>query len=450
MEKTLERLLKNTPILKGHMEGHLGEILYGAAISLVLRVLGAGLAFLFNWILARRCGADGAGLYYLALTVLTLGTVVGKLGLDNTLLRFIAAGAAVRNWASVKGVYQKGMALALLASGALSLVVFLAAGPIAEKVFHKPELTGPLRWMALAIAPMSFLTLQAEALKGLKRIKDSVLVTNVALPALTCLGLVLWLKSEAQEAALVYLLATVLTALLGYFLWRAATPRLVEVIPKFKNKHLIESGRPLFITTVFETLTQWMSMFFLGIWATKAEVGVFGTALRVSMAVSVILSAVNSISAPKFAELYKKKKMKDLDHAARQSARLMTLLAGPILAVFLIFPGFIMGLFGPDFRSGAWLLAIMAIGQFVNVATGSVGYLLIMSGHEKLIQNRAVFIALLCLVLNLVLIPPFGTMGAAIATSLGVAATNLIAVYLVHEKLEIWTVPEIFRGSNNG
>ena len=133
--------------------------------------------------------------------------------------------------------------------------------------------------------------------------------------------------------------------------------------------------------------------------------------------------------------------MTQLDRTARQSARWMTLLAGPPLALFLLFPGFMMGLFGDEFRAGAPLLAVLAVGQFINVATGSVGYLLIMSGHEKWILNRSIFIAAISLALNLLLIPRFGTLGAAMATAISVASTNLIALYLVHKHLGITILP---------
>jgi O-antigen/teichoic acid export membrane protein len=442
MEKMIRSLLERTPFLRGRMKGHLGEILEGAAVAFLLRSLGAFLAFAFTWILARSCGAGGAGLYYLALTVVTLSTVLGKMGLDSSLLRFTAANAAVGDWGAVKGVYVRAMRLALAASGALSLLILAFAPFLSARVFHKPELTVPMRWMALALAPMSFFTLQAEALKGLKKIRDAVFLAAVALPLAASLGLLaLGGRWGASGAAMVYALACLATALLGWGLWRSATPHLAGREGAFAREDLLKSSLPLFGTTVLETLTNWMSVFFLGLWSTKAQVGVFGAALRTAMAVSLILMAVNSVAAPKFAALYRQKRLAELDETARQSAKLMTLLAGPLLGLFLVFPGRIMAFFGPDFRAGGTVLAVLAVGQFVNVATGSVGYLLIMSGNERLMQGRAAFIAGLGLVLNLLLVPRWGALGAGLATAVSVASTNLIAVFLVHSKLGIWTLP---------
>ena len=65
---------------------HMREIARGTLLAFVLKVVGSGLAFAFNVAVARLLGVEGMGLYYLALAVTTIGSVVGRIGLDNTLL----------------------------------------------------------------------------------------------------------------------------------------------------------------------------------------------------------------------------------------------------------------------------------------------------------------------------------------------------------------------------
>ena len=123
-----------------------------------------------------RWGPRGAGTFFLALTVTTIATVVGRFGLDSTLLRFIAANASVGDWKSVKGVYEKGMFLALAASTLSAITMFLLVPWLADEVFKKPELTHPMRWMSLAVVPLSLQLLHSGALKALKRIFLSALL----------------------------------------------------------------------------------------------------------------------------------------------------------------------------------------------------------------------------------------------------------------------------------
>ena len=184
-------------------------------------------------------------------------------------------------------------------------------------------------------------------------------------------------------------------------------------------------------------LINWTATFALGIWGTGEDVGIFSMASRTAMLTSLILTSVNSISAPKFAELYKKKDMVALGSTARSTAKLMTLIASPLLLLFLIAPQWVMGMFGDEFQKGGILLSILTIGQFVNVATGSVGYLLMMSGNEKLMRNNVAFVAVLSVVLNAALVPLYGAFGAVIATAVCLASQNLIAMYMVNSRLGI-------------
>lgn len=441
MEKAIEIILSRFPAVRNRLDGHMLEVINGASVALVLKVLGAGLTFLFNLFLARTLGAEGAGLYFLTLTVTTIATVFGRMGLDNTLLRFTAANAAVDDWTAVKGVYVKGIKLALIASSFSAVAVFAFAPVLADKVFQKPELGITMRWMSLAVVPMSVLILHAQMLKGLKRIRDSFLVFGVGVPAFSLACLLLFGGSyRVNGAILAYTSGAILTALLGYILWHAATPQLRGMRGVFRTNDLLKSGVPLLWVSSLYLLTNWTATFALGIWGTKEEVGLFSMASRTAMLTSLILTSVNSISAPKFAELYKKKDMTALGTTARNTAKMMTLIASPLLLLFLVAPQWVMGMFGDEFQKGGILLSILAIGQFINVATGSVGYLLMMSGNEKLMRNNVAMVAVMSVVLNVFFVPIYGVLGAVITTAVCLSSQNLIAAYMVNSCLGINTM----------
>src|SRR5215813_13685195 len=76
----------------------LHEILRGAIISIAMQVVEAAIKFGLNLLLARLLGGSGTGLFYLAFTVTTLGSVAGRLGLERSSLRHIAANIAIENY----------------------------------------------------------------------------------------------------------------------------------------------------------------------------------------------------------------------------------------------------------------------------------------------------------------------------------------------------------------
>jgi len=429
--------------VKGRFDEHTSEMLFGAVSAFIVRVLSAGLSFGFNVALSRLLGAELSGVFFLGFAVVMVASTVGRMGLDNTLLRYIASSVSVNDWGAVNGASKKGVALGLAASVVVSALCFLASDLLAVKVFSKPEAAWTLRWMSLAIVPVSMLTLHAEMLKGLKKVKEALVVQGVGIWGLSLLLMLPLYTFGINGIIVAYLFGASLTAGVGILLWRSSTRAFRGVRPRFDTAKLLKSCSPLFVSSVFTMLMSWTGVFFLGIWGSNSDVAFFSVALRTSQLIMFILVAVNSIAAPKFAELYSKKEMDTLGRLARNSAKVLSLLTLPVLILFLVFPSGIMGVFGEEFRAGAVALALLSIGQFVNVSTGSVGYLLMMSGNEKIMRNIVLTTAILNIVLNVALIPGYGLTGAAVATAVSLIFLNLGSVYLAKKIMGINTLPWI-------
>jgi O-antigen/teichoic acid export membrane protein len=112
-----------------------------------------------------------------------------------------------------------------------------------------------------------------------------------------------------------------------------------------------------------------------------------------------------------------------------------------VLAVFLLFPRQVMQIYSAEFSAGGPLLAVLAAGQFINVATGSVQQLLMMSGREGWMMRTTAAAAALALALNWALIPRWGAMGAAVATASVWVIQNVMVLVVVRRELGFWVVP---------
>jgi O-antigen/teichoic acid export membrane protein len=93
-----------------------------------------------------------------------------------------------------------------------------------------------------------------------------------------------------------------------------------------------------------------------------------------------------------------------------------------------------MTLYGSAF-SGAYppLLVLMG-GRLVSAAFGSVGVVLITVGRENDLLAGVGVGAGVNIVLNFLLIPPFGAMGAATATAVSIVAWNVVMGALVRKR----------------
>jgi len=155
------------------------------------------------------------------------------------------------------------------------------------------------------------------------------------------------------------------------------------------------------------------------------------------MLTSFILIAVNTIAAPKFAALYQQGNIEALGSTARDCMKLMTFVAVPVFLLFILAPEWVMKLFGSQFARGKMVLVTLSFAQFFNVAAGSVGPLLIMTGNERSVRNGVIAGASSCVALNILLVPSHGIIGAAIANSLSVVLLNVFCLWAVHKHLGI-------------
>lgn len=436
----IQRIKYKIKVLRA--DPHMQEVVRGTMLSFLLKIAGSGLAFGFSVAVARLLGAEGAGLYFLALSITVIGSVIGRMGLDNALLRFVATHAAHGESGRVQAVHALGMKLAVMVSGILSLVGFFTAGWMAEDLFRKLELAEPLRWMSLSILPFAILNLQAESLKGLKKVRDAMLLQSIGVPLIGLL--LIWPLASiyaVEGVSWSYLAATILVALYGVWVWGNSKVDKVESVPCYHLTDLWMSAKPLFITSVMNISLIWLPMLLLGMWASAAEVGIFGAATRLTQLVSFLLVSLNNVVAPKFAELHALNDLHSMGQLARRTAAILVVLASPLFFLLFTFSGETMALFGPKFAEGGTILVILLVGQVVNVITGSVGFLLMMSGNEKTIRNIAIVSALIQLVLVLMLAPLIGAIGAAIASATAMAVMHLVSVFAAYRKLGLCTIP---------
>jgi O-antigen/teichoic acid export membrane protein len=398
------------------------------------------MAFLVSVFIARILGAEGNGIYSMALAVATVGSIVGRLGLDNAVLRFVAIHSSQKEWYRVIGVHSLAFKVGLLGSGLVSLFLFLCAEWIAKFIFGNGEITTVLRWMSLTIVPFAMLNLEAQTLKGMKRIIDAMLVQGVLVPFLMLLMLYpVASYTGTLGITWIYLFATITTFLVGWARYRIIImPLGAEEISDFSFKTLRDSCRHLYpVALINGAIIPWGPLMILGVWVSPDETGIFAAATRISMLVSILLTTIVHVVAPMFAQLYSKGDLGTLARVYRFSSIAITLTAIPLFLPMFFYGDWVMTIFGPDFAVGGTTLAILAVGQIFNAAFGPVGVILNMSGNEATTARITLVSLVWLLLVAFLLIPKFGMIGAAISSSCGFVVFNILAFSSAQKKLGI-------------
>ena len=432
------------PVHRSETQYHFRDLLAGTTTTFLLRVLAVGLGVAFNILLARTLGADEAGLYLLAFNFTSILAVAGRLGLDHVVVRTVAAQRADDDGAGVRGTMIKSSRLTILGAGLLSVVTWFTAPFWVTAVFDLPGLEAPLRVLALMILPVALSDLWSEGLRGLARIRESQWIQFVSTRLLTLVGLIAaggaW---GALGVGWVTCAAASVTAATAGWLWVRDTSAYAR--PNRASPHIrLQGGATLFTTNVVSMVTDRMSLFFLGVLSGSAAAGIFGTALRTAGLMTLVLQALDSASAPKFATLHRLGERVSMDILARMATRVITWLTIPALLFMIALREPIMRLFGEEFVVGAAALAILAIGQAAYAITGPAATLLVMSGHEGIRCRIVLLAAVLSGVLNATLIPTWGLAGAALATALTWVVQNVLEVVGVRRILKIRLISNPF------
>jgi O-antigen/teichoic acid export membrane protein len=203
---------------------------------------------------------------------------------------------------------------------------------------------------------------------------------------------------------------------------------------------ILKVSAPMSLSSSIGFLMGWADTILIGILRTEAELGIYNVAFRIAMITSIILFAVNSIAAPKFAELYGCKNYIELRRTLRTVRQIIFCCSVPLFLILFYKASWILALFGPDFENGKTTLLLLLVGQFVSVVAGPMSNILEMSGREKCVQNVMVSALFANLIFSVILIPKYGIVGAAISNMICVAGRNVIWFHYVESHMNVLTV----------
>ncbi|MBB6599046.1 oligosaccharide flippase family protein [Luteimonas sp. MC1825] len=409
----------------------LGRTIINAVLgSAGLRMAGMGLGFLVGVQLARGLGAEGYGIYGVAMSVLTVLMVPAEFGMPQLLIREVGAAQVNEDWGRMHGVTRWASRAAWLSSAVISVAV-LGWIIATDRAFEMPLTLTLLA--GLSMVPLAVLGRQkGAAVLGLQHIVKGQLPDSVVRPAVfSLLLLIAHLFALRLSPALAMLLGT-LSAAVAFVVVVAMYKRLLptavhHAAPISDSRRWWASAMPMALTEGMRSLQGNLATLVMGAMAPAAAVGVFRVAVSVSIAISLPVSLFTMIGSPLIARL----------HAQGDAARLQRLLgwlalgmtAGSILLAlpFIIAGGALMArVFGDEFGASTAPLLILCAGGIVYSMLGPAVVVLNMSGYERKV-SRAFGISVATLIIVMVPLVHFhGAIGAAAATALAMVLGNIL------------------------
>ena len=426
-------------------DSNLKELISKAGLYLALRVFGFLFAYIFAFIVGNKYGATVYGYLTLGFTVIMIAAVIGRMGFDISLTRLFSSNDDLEN---NSGLYYKIISLATVISAALAGLIYFTSDIIAVRVFSNEALTSHLKWAALTIPFWVIVMINTAVFRGFKKNTLFSFFNTFGRFLFSTLLLLLFVyvfhEEQVEVAIFSHFLGVCLLALTSfYFIFKLLRK------PSFKStitlKHFSKISFPVLMSATMIILLGWSDKVFLGIFEDEAKVGIYDLAFRIATVIKFSLEAINSILAPKVSKMFFNNNPKELQKIVSFSTNLNTYISLALFLVILVFPNTLLGIVGDEFKEGALVLIILAVGQLIGSLCGSVGVILQMTGNQKIFQYITLITFVLNFVLNLVLIKKFSIVGAAISTSISLVVLNVLAAIYIKRKLNITSYYSLFK-----
>jgi O-antigen/teichoic acid export membrane protein len=420
----------------------INKLVYGVRQGLMGTVGGKFLGVLGSVIAARILGTSTFGLYAICWTLLRFLSLLFPLGMDRALLRF---GPLYwkKNAGALKGLLFQTIILSFVAGFLFGLTLYFLAPWLAIDLYKKEELLSIFRFYSYVFPFMSLLIVTAAGTRITQRIKISVLVQDLGQPllALMLIFVFYFMGLKLIGVILSDIISISFAASVSFFLVIYIFPEIIAVKKEIKTstKELIKYSIPAALAGAFSVYIFWIDRILVGYFRSFFENGIYLAASQISMLFLVISAGINTIVVPIFSDLYLNKDIFTLQEIYRISTKWGIYLGVPILIVFTLSPTDTLTLiYGDSYRFGAPILLILLVGQAVNLITGSVSPLMIMTGNQKLLFKLSGIVLALDIVLSFILIPKYGLFGAAASTSISLSVLYCVALFWVKQKLDLW------------
>ncbi|RLC81393.1 MAG: hypothetical protein DRI81_02555 [Chloroflexi bacterium] len=404
----------------------------GGSIVFVGNLFEYGSRFIIAFLTARLLGSEQLGLLNLSLSVVYIASSLALLGLPPAIVRYVSLFSSRQDTDKVWGTLQVGLGLGAIAGVLAGIGMFVLANPIATQLFHEARLIPLLRIISVVVPFLAMNEVIAAATQGFKRMQYTVISQKISQP-LSRLVLIIVLAIifglTAKKALIVFNVATMIAfAMLLYFLNglfplnRSLRTARRDVGP------VLRFALPLYLSNLIRTFRGRIQTLLMGTLNTTANVGIFSTANQVNLVGTMFNQAVVIASAPIVSELYEQGDHELLRRFYQTVTKWVFTLNLPLFLIMMLFPKSILSIFGDSFVAGATALSILACANLVNTSTGICATVLSMTGNTSIVLTNSLVTFVLTLGLNALLIPRWDLMGAAIATLIVVAFTNMLCL----------------------
>lgn len=416
--------------------------------TFAVRLVGAVLAYASQVILARWLGGFDYGIFVVVWTWMLILAAVTALGFQTSVLRFIPEYQAKRQFDLLRGVLVSSRRITLLFSTAIAALGCLGLYLFEDFVTHYYVM--PIYLIAICLPMYTLFEVQDGIARSQNWIDLSIVPNYIWRPVLLLVALVgagwAGFDLNAQTACYAAIFASYATALFQYY---GLHRRLPKVIPagakRFETATWVRISLPIFMVEGFFYLLTGSDVVIVSQFLPPEDVAIYFAAAKTMAIIHFVYFAVKAACGHRYSKFYYSGDGQGFADAVRDGVLWTFWPSVVAAALLLLFGNVLLSLFGETFDTGYPLMFVLVLGVLARASAGPVDVLLNMSGHQRICA--AVYGATfgLNVLLNYLLIPHFGLLGAALATTAAMIFETALLVYTVHRRLGLFLYVAFFR-----
>lgn len=420
----------------------LGAVLARETIgTFVVNGLGAVLLYLAQAFMGRVMGVDHYGVFAYALTWALFLSILARIGMGITIVRFGAIYSHKEQWGEFWGLQRWTDRVVISTSSliavGLALTVWLRQASISRELMHT-------FWLASVMIPVMVFALLREASiqslshAALARVLSSIIRPGMIIIVMAFCWFGLGLRPDGPLAMGIYALSLSMCFIVGRTWLKNKTGASAQDQGLvYQKREWLGMALPSLLTAGSSLLLNHTSKLLVGIMVGTREVGIYNIVTKTAESIAFAFVAINTIMAPMISKLHASDRKDDLQRVLTYGAWGRFVIAMPF-GLLLIFGGrLILGLVGPGFVEGSSSLVVLVAGEMVYALVCSGQDLMLMTGHQRQIAVTFGVAGVINVALSVALLPRMGMMGAAVATATSMALWNLTILVFSVKRLKL-------------
>lgn len=422
----------------------------GASVIFFGILIGNIVAILYQFLLGRFLGPEDYGLYNLGISIVVIFAVFPHFGLGSALTQFIPYNLKIRKHDKVNQGVNFSLSFCFIVGLIVAIFLFVFSGYIALEIFHNNNLEYVLQLLSLALIFWPLHNTAQVLMQAFKKPKYFVLVEYISMPVIQVLIFLLFiLMGYMLFGAIIAFISSAIFACVAYLvIYRTKLIKYLN-FREFKKvtvrKELLSLSWPLFLAGSSILVMGYADKILLGIFINPTEVGIYSAALTLATMVLFIYTSFSYNFMPLAAENFAIKEFDKIKNLFSSTTKWIFLITLPVILYIVFFSKDVINLvYGQSYLSGSIVFLILSIGYAMNGFTGLTGEILIAIKKPRLNLVSEIIGAISNLILNIILIPKIGILGAAIGTSTSILLKNISSLTFVYKEVHFHPYNSVF------